>query len=134
MRLTVIALLIAAASFLSASTGGAADQATPYDPRAVFAEADTNNDGSIDLTEFHTRIVEVYYKADTNKDGVLVVEEFVRLPYSHDFKEADRNGDGKLSMDEFILIRYRQFKVADKSSDGKLSVEEVVQAYEGAPQ
>jgi Ca2+-binding EF-hand superfamily protein len=133
MRLAVIPLLIVGTTALLTTTAGATDPAKPHDPRAVFAEADTNKDGSIDLAEFHTRLVEVFYNTDTNKDGVLVIDEYVRLPVSSGFKEADGDGDGKLSMDEFIAIRYRQYKVADKNSDGQLSVGEVVEAYEGAP-
>jgi Ca2+-binding EF-hand superfamily protein len=131
MRVAVVTFLLAGATVLFTTTGKAADEAKPYDPRAAFAETDTNKDGAINLEEFHVRLVEVFYNADTNKDGVLVIVEYARLPLSGDFKEADRDGDGTLSLREFIAIRYQQFKQADKGSDGELSIDEVVRAFEG---
>jgi len=64
----------------------------------VFAESDMNQDGEIDLEEFHIRLVEVFYNADRNKDGFLSLEEFNQLPYPEGFKEAAQNGDGKISV------------------------------------
>jgi Ca2+-binding EF-hand superfamily protein len=106
----------------------------PYDPRASFAETDTNKDGQIDIEEFHVRLVEVFYNADTNKDGFLSIDEYERLPFSGAFKDADTNGDGRLSLPEFVAIRFRQFEEADTNHDYQLSVEEVVTAYEGRKQ
>jgi Ca2+-binding EF-hand superfamily protein len=134
MRFAVFTLIVAGATVLSTTTGEAADQAKPYDPRAAFAESDTNKDGSIDLAEFHARLVEVFYNADTNKDGVLDIDEYKRLPLSGDFEEADADHNGSLTLHEFIRIRYREFEAADKNDDGELSVDEVVAAYEGRPQ
>jgi hypothetical protein len=109
----------------------AQDQKTSYDPRAAFAETDKNHDGQIDLEEFHTRLVEVFYLADRDKDGFLSVEEYTQLPYSEGFKDADRNGDGRIALAEFVSIRFRQFEDADTNHDGQLSLEETVVAYEG---
>lgn len=103
----------------------------PYDPRAAFAEADTNRDGQIDIEEFHVRLVEVFYSADANKDGFLSPEEYNRLPFSGEFKDADKNGDGRISLREFVIIRFHQFEQADTNQDEELSVDEVVEAYEG---
>jgi Ca2+-binding EF-hand superfamily protein len=125
----LLPLAISVAAF--AGVARAADQQTPYDVKAAFAQTDTNKDGEIDLCEFHERLVEVFYNADTNKDGYLSPEEYARLPFSGDFKDADLSGKGRISLHDFIAVRYRQFVEADTNHDGALSLEEVVAAYEG---
>jgi Ca2+-binding EF-hand superfamily protein len=126
---TTLVFTVAVGAFCIAAQAG--DQPKPYDPRAAFAETDTNHDGEIDLEEFHERIVEVFYSADTNKDGFLSVEEYAQLPFSGSFKDADTDGDGRISLHEFVAIRYRQFVAADTNHDGALTVDEVVAVYEG---
>ena len=133
MRRVRVLFLLAGALLVLNRAGRATDQGKPYDPRAAFAETDTNKDGAIDLEEFHARLVEVFYNADTNKDGVLVVDEYKHLPLSGDFKEADVVQDGRLSLREFVRIRYQEFEHADTNHDGELSVDEVVAAFEGRP-
>ena len=133
MRLVETALLLVAVTLLLAANRSGAEQAKSYDPRAAFAETDTNKDGAIDLEEFHVRLVEVFYNADGDKDGFLTVDEYERLPYSGDFKDADLDGDKRLSLHEFVRIRYRQFEAADHNDDGELSIDEVVEAYQGKP-
>lgn len=133
MRIVVLALLIAGASL--ALPGAPQATAQPVqseaDIRRVFAEADTNPDGEIDLAEFHARLVEVFYSTDANKDGFLSADEYNRLPFSGGFKEADTDGDGRLSLHEFIANRFRQFEQADTNHDGALSLDEVLAAYQG---
>lgn len=131
MRLALLSLLLASMTLMLTSGAWAADQGKPYDPRAAFAESDTNKDGAIDLEEFHVRLVEIFYNADTNKDGFLSIDEYERLPFSGAFKDADANGDGRTSLPEFVRIRFQQFEAADTNHDGELSLEEVVVSYEG---
>jgi len=129
-----IAILLVSALLVLVGGTPAHSQATPrtpYDPKAVFAEADKNGDGQIDIGELHDRLVEVFYNTDTNKDGFLSVEEFNRLPYPEGFKVADRDGDGRISLKEFVEIRFHQFEAADTNHDGQLSLEEVIIVYEG---
>ena len=134
MRLVVTTFLVVWAVLMLTPTARAGGPETPYDPRAAFAEVDTNHDGQIDIEEFHARLVEVYYKADADKDGVMSVNEYERLPFSGAFIDADANGDGKISLTEFVTIRFRQFETADSNHDTQLSVEEVVTAYEAGKQ
>jgi Ca2+-binding EF-hand superfamily protein len=134
MRVAIATLLLAGAASVLSLGAYAADREMSYDPRAAFAETDTNKDGFIDLGEFHARLVEVFYSVDTDKDGFLIVTEYRVLPLSNDFEEADVNNDGKLSLKEFVRIRYHEFQDADDGQDGVLSVDEVVQAYEGGAQ
>ena len=131
MRLVLATFLAAGAHLVCSSPAWAEGPTKPYDPRAAFAEVDTNKDGQIDIEEFHVRLVEVFYSADTNKDGFLSADEYARLPFSGAFKAADTNGDGRISLAEFVTIRFRQFEAADTNHDYQLSVDEVVTAYEG---
>jgi len=130
MRLAMTTFLVAGALLLSTHTGRAAGAEAPYDPRAAFAEVDTNHDGQIDIEEFHARLVEVFYRADADKDGVMSVGEYELLPFSGAFEHGDANGDGKISLPEFVTIRFHQFVNADSNHDTQLSVDEVVTAYE----
>jgi len=114
-----------------AGTTHAADQAPPYDVKAVFAQADTNGDSEIDLCEFYTRLVEIFYNTDADKNGVLTLNEYNKLPFSGLFADADSDGNGQLTLHEFIAVRYRQFVEADTNRDGALSFEELRAAYEG---
>lgn len=134
MRFALAGLLLASASLMLARATRAENQETPYDPRAAFAESDTNKDGAIDIEEFHVRLVEIFYNADTNRDGSLSVDEYGRLPFSGAFKDADSNGDGRVSLPEFVTIRFHQFQEADTNHDTELSLDEVITAYEGRKQ
>ena len=131
MRSTfAVAALVLAGAFARGTT--AADMAPPaYDPRAAFAETDTDKNGVVDRGEFNARIVEVFYFADSDKDGTLTPEEQKRLVFPEDFKTVDKNSDGRLTLREFLRVRFVDFDVADTNEDGVLSVEEVVAAFEG---
>ena len=133
MRLVNVTFLLVGAVALLCTAAQAGESGKSYDPRAAFAEADTNKDGSVDLGEFHVRLIEVFFHADSDKDGYLVIAEYRQLPVSSDFEKADQDNDSKLSLQEFIAIRYQEFKEADHSEDGALSETEVVEAFEGAP-
>ena len=129
MRSLAIALASIALLLVHAPAG--AQSSAPYDPKAAFAETDTNKDGLIDQDEMYQRIVDVFYHADTNKDGYLTVEEYQRLPFPGDFKAADKNGDGRISLREYLLVREQAFDAADANHDKELTLEEVITVYEG---
>ena len=131
MRLLALSLLFAITITVFAGVARGGDQSQTYDVKAVFAQADANGDGEIDLCEFHTRLVEIFYNADTDRNGFLSPDEYARLPFSGDFKDADPAGRGRISLHDFIAVRYRQFVEADRNRDGALSLDEVVDAYEG---
>jgi hypothetical protein len=116
--------------------GGAhAQTAKPtYDPRAAFAETDTNHDGAVDHDEFLARMTEVFYRADVNKDGVLTVDEVaVTLVQNPNLDAADTNHDGKLTLHEFLTARFKDYDQVDANHDGLLELDEVVNAYEKPP-
>jgi hypothetical protein len=132
MRSTLLCLFFATTISL-AGIAGAGDESGSYDPRKAFAETDLNKDGRIDIGEFHTRIVEVFYSADTDKDVYLDSAELSRLPFRETIVTVDRDGDGKIRLEEFVRIRIHQFLEADGDDDMELSVDEVVDAYESKP-
>ena len=130
MRVTgtlIVAVVLAFVTF----PARADDAAKKHDPRAAFAEADTNHDGVVDHAEFQERITEVFYSADANKDGFLDAVELKQLAFPEDFTEDDKDRDGRVSMREFLRVRFHDYDVADTDHDGVLSLEEVVAAFEG---
>ena len=130
MRRSIV-LLFAGTLSLFALAARAEESVNRYDPKAAFAETDTNKDGVIDRGEFNTRIVEVFYFADVDKNGFLSPEEQKRLAFPEDFKEDDKDADGRISLREFLRVRFKDFDAADTDHDGVLSLEEVTAAYEG---
>ena len=124
-------LLLAALVGLPVATVRGEDRPAAYDPRAAFAESDTNRDGAVDHEEFHERMVEIFYRADANKDGFLDPTELVTLVFPEDFTTNDKDRDGRVAMREFLRVRFRDFTAADRDDDGVLSVDEVVRIYEG---
>jgi len=134
MRTTRILAAVMAATLVLVA--GAHAQVTPtssYDPKAAFAQTDQNADGSVDLEEFHQRIVDVFYYADTDKDGFLSVTELQQLPASEPMNDADKNADGKVTLREFVRIRFLQFQSTDTDHDGELTLTEVLIVYQVTP-
>ncbi len=123
-------MMLAARLALVGSLARAEAPAPTYDPRAAFAESDTNHDGAVDHGEFHARIVEVFYSADADKNGFLDATELRRLTFPEDFTANDKDRDGRVAMREFLRVRFADYDAADKDGDAVLSVDEVVAAYE----
>ena len=106
MRVTAI-LIVAACLVLGGSRARGDDSARKQDPRAAFAET------------------------DTNKDGFLEAEELKQLAFPDDFTDDDKDRDGRVSMREFLRVRFHDYDVADTDHDGVLSLDEVIAAFEG---
>ncbi len=136
----VSALVIAA---LLATTAGAAfaqDTASREDRRAaMFAELDTNGDGTVSAEEFEAR-ADRFARADTNGDGLLTAAEIAAAGEERAAQRAERmiarldsNGDGALSEDEISSRRdpARMFERLDANDDGTVSAEEFAEARMG---
>jgi Ca2+-binding EF-hand superfamily protein len=127
------AALLVAVGLVGGSAGAQAGK-PPYDPRAAFAETDTNHDGAVDHEEFLARMTEVFYRADVNKDGVLTVDEVTAtLVQTPNLEAVDANHDGKLTLHEFLSARFKDYDQVDTNHDGLLELDEVVSAYEKTP-
>src|SRR5262245_1156363 len=126
---TSATLILAIGLTVAAARAMADEAATKYDPRAAFAEADKNHDGSVDHEEFQLRMVEIFYSADRNKDGFLDAEELKQLAFPDDFTADDKDKDGRVSLREFLRVRFRDYDEADTDHDGELSLEEVIAAF-----
>ncbi|MGH7789422.1 MAG: hypothetical protein ACRERC_21300 [Candidatus Binatia bacterium] len=136
MRLvrTTVILFTASVGLGAAAVAQTPAAAPVYDPRAAFAETDTNQDGAVDHHEFIERLTEVYYFNDTDKDGRLEPGEGTAvLVVTDTLLGADGNGDGHLTVHEFLRVRLHNFNAADTNKDGLLSVDEVVTVYEAKP-
>jgi Ca2+-binding EF-hand superfamily protein len=129
MRVTN-SVILAAGLVLAGAPVRAGESTLTYDPRAAFAESDTNHDGSVDHGEFHARIVEVFYSADADKNGFLDATELERLTFPEDFTANDKDRNGRVAMGEFLRVRFTDYEAADGNGDGVLSVDEVVAVYE----
>jgi Ca2+-binding EF-hand superfamily protein len=98
------------------------------DKSSTVRSADTNQDGKIDLEEYHLRLTEVFYLIDVDKDGYLTLEEIqesVEEARSDRIRAADSDGDGKLSLSEYHSALDEDFHAADANKDGMLSSHEI---------
>jgi hypothetical protein len=115
---------------LCGSAAAAQTGAAPYDPRAAFAETDTNRDGVVDHDEYIARITEVFYRADVDRNGTLnPAEDGAAMVQTDELVVADTDKNGALSLHEFRRARLRDYDKADADASGTLSVTEVVDAY-----
>jgi len=104
------------------------------DPRPTNAErrerleqTDRNGDASVDRSEFHARIVDVFFFSDGDRDGFLVVSEYAATGADPQrFSSADVDDSGRISLYEFIEDRFEVFEVIDVDESGTLSETELL--------
>lgn len=125
-------LIPAALLALAALPAFAEEPVKAQDPNSAFAEADENQNGSVDREEFYHRIVEIFFHGDRDKDGYMTHSELVAaVEFPKDFDGADRDHDGRISLPEFMQVRFKTFDEVDTNHDGVLSLQEVIDAFEG---
>ena len=113
-----IALVVAAATLMTAGTAMAQEAATPDQPTQTyidnaFSRIDANGDGSISKDEFQTFTLarlarqkaafdEAFNKADANGDGKISKQESAAAnpQLAANFDAIDGNGDGFVTADE----------------------------------
>ena len=98
------------------------------DANVAHTQADTNGDGGIDHSEFHHRMVEVFYFADGDRDGYLAGIEIARTGRENP-AAGDTNSDERVSLKEFIDEAFERFEAGDTNDDEELSLAEVRAAY-----
>lgn len=137
----VSALLIAALVAGGVSTAASAQSNTVREDRRaeLFAEMDTNGDGSVSAEEF-ANAPGRFARADANGDGLLTAGEIATEGQGRAEARAERmiarfdsNKDGMLSQDEIGNRRdgTRFFERLDANDDGVVSAEEFADARMG---
>lgn len=111
-------------------------QKQPDVSKQIFARADLNRDGEIDLTEFHKDIVNAFHALDLNRDGYITISEIRSIPDRARvelllvvLRKRDTNRDSRLSFKEVVTARMAFFEAADRNNDDRLSLAEVT-AYD----
>jgi Ca2+-binding EF-hand superfamily protein len=112
---------------------------------AMWLDADTNKDGSIDRAEFDALRGTHFAAFDANSDGLLTAEEFKAAREkrraemkSHAgqngdvsrhgegmLKRIDTSGDGRVTADEWQASSLQRFVRLDADGDGAISAEEM---------
>lgn len=108
-------------------------QKQPDISKQIFARADLNRDGEIDLAEFHKDIVNAFHALDLNRDGYIAISEIRSIPDRGRvdlllvmLRKRDTNRDSRLSFKEVVAARMAFFEAADRNNDDRLSLAEVI--------
>ncbi|MFO1070372.1 MAG: hypothetical protein U1E14_17800 [Geminicoccaceae bacterium] len=94
-------------------------------PKAGFAMADIDGDGSLDRDEWRQASAQLFLRLDGDRNGQLTPDEAI---HPENVAALDRNRDGVTTPDEFMLARERLFAYADLSGNKRLSLIEVERA------
>jgi Ca2+-binding EF-hand superfamily protein len=86
---------------------------------------DTDNDGTIDLTEAKTAAAAAFDKLDRDHDGTLDKRELANRLSAKQFAAADPDHDGTLTKDEYLAVVAQRFAAADPDHDGTLDAKEL---------
>jgi Ca2+-binding EF-hand superfamily protein len=114
---TKIATTVSA--FLLCTAIATAQQATPmYEGHRD--QLDTNDNGSVNQTEYQAFMTDAFKQLDKNGDGNLRTGEVGQLLTPAQFAATDRDGNGSVSQTEFMNQVMADFAKADKSGDGQL--------------
>ncbi|MBA4809227.1 EF-hand domain-containing protein [Brevundimonas sp.] len=133
---------LAAAALAAASLAPAEALAqTPADAgRALFQQADVNNDGRLSRVEFDAAREARFARADADHDGRLTMSELRALrpegaaaPQRRPSREQiqklraiDRNNDRAVDLNEFRATNGERFAAADRNRDGFITRDEIV--------
>ena len=85
---------------------------------------DTDNDGTVDLTELKKSAETLFVKLEKDNDGTIEPRELQGRLSKKEFKTADPDGDGTLDKNEFLAVVEGLFKRADPDNDGTLDAKE----------
>lgn len=78
----------------------------------------------IDLDEFHSRQVDLFFFIDADKNGFLVAAELDPRG-AEAIEQVYHDKSGSHSLAEFLELRTHAFLSADKDDDGNLTLQEV---------
>jgi Ca2+-binding EF-hand superfamily protein len=139
MKSLVLSVLSAAAIAVVAT---AAPAQTPTGAgRALFQQADVNNDGRLSRVEFDAAREGRFARADADRDGRLTMSELRALrpdgapaPQRRPSREQiqklraiDRNNDRAVDLNEFRALNGERFAAADRNRDGFITRDEIAE-------
>ncbi|UXN58498.1 EF-hand domain-containing protein [Phyllobacterium zundukense] len=98
--------------------------ATAQQPTPMYEghrdQLDTNDNGSVNRTEYQAFMNDAFKKLDTNGDGSLRAGEVGKVLTPAQFAATDRDGNGNVSQKEFMNQVMADFAKTDRSGDGQL--------------
>lgn len=83
-------------------------------------QLDTNNDGTVQRSEYESFMKMSFTALDKNKNGALEKSEATVVLTADQFAATDANSNGVISQAEFMKRVMADFAAADRSGDGKL--------------
>src|SRR5919201_3458293 len=114
LLLLVVAVLPFSSAALAASRG--------VNPIKLF---DTDNDGTLDLTEVKKAASALFAKLDSDHDGTLDARELRGRLSAKELAAADPDRDGTLTLDEYLTVVEQRFNAANPDKDGTLDAKEL---------
>ena len=114
-----IGLLLASSVAFSGLASAAPKRA---DPVKMF---DTDNDGTLDLTEVKKAASAMFAKLDPDRDGTLDARELRGRLSAKELAAADPDRDGTLTLDEYLVVVEQRFNAANPDKDGTLDAKEL---------
>jgi hypothetical protein len=109
----------AAAAFILALT------TLPASAGSALKALDTNNDGTVDLSEAKAAAGKVFDRLERDKDNTLDRKELQGRISKKDWPSADPDNDGTLTNDEYMATVETIFKRADTDNEGTLDLKEL---------
>jgi EF hand len=94
-------------------------------PKSALKALDSDNNGTVDLSEATAASAALFDRLDHDHDGTLDRRELKGRLGKKDFAAADPDKDGTLTKDEFSAIVEQRFKAADPDNDGTVDVKEL---------
>jgi len=113
--------LVAVASALLVGTLPASPKPRHANPIKML---DTDNDGTVDLTEAKKAASALFDKLEGDHDGTLDKRELAGRLSAKELDAADPDHDGTLTKEEFLALVEKRFKAADPDNDGTLDAKE----------
>jgi Ca2+-binding EF-hand superfamily protein len=113
-----VVLMLAAVIF----SGPALAAARRVNPIKLF---DTDNDGTLDLTEAKKAASALFAKLDPDHDGTLDARELRGRLSAKELAAADPDHDGTLTLDEYLAVVEQRFNAANPDKDGTLDAKEL---------
>ncbi len=103
----------------------AAPSAVPAWAASKSVMFDTDNDGTVDLSEAKKAASDLFDKLDKDKDGTLDKRELSGRLSAKNLAAADPDKDGTLTKDEYLAVVEQRFKAANPDNDGTLDAKEL---------